>query len=162
MLGEEEKDTETKEEIIEVKENKSEPLSPLESRQAAIEADANVAEDQELKVLPESEDEKEKEIIVAADAARKSLPRATTTTSDINKRKKQKQLQKQLHQQKEPTITNVSKQLEQQTTEIKNMKSILQPQLELIKPLQSQFKQLQKQMSQIQKYVAKKKKKKNK
>lgn len=65
---EEEKDTEQEEGKIEVEENESEPSPPIEG--------ANVAKDQELKVLPESEEEEQKEIIVAADVAKKSLPRA--------------------------------------------------------------------------------------
>jgi hypothetical protein len=150
-MSEEEKDAER---LTEVEENESEPPSPspLESDQSAIEAKANVAEDQELKVLPETGEENQKEIIVAADAAKKSLPRATTT----DKRIKQKQRQ----QYKEPNITNVSKRLEQQTTEIKKIKSMVQSQPGLIKQLQSQLKQLQKQISQIQKYVTKQNKKK--
>jgi hypothetical protein len=119
------------ERVTEVEENKSEPSPPpLETDQAAIEENANVAEDQELKVLPESEEESQKEIILAADAAKKSLPTATTTArATIGKRKKQRQKQ----QQKEPTIANVSKQLEQQATEIKKIKSIEQSQPGLIK-----------------------------
>ncbi|HEY6884874.1 MAG TPA: hypothetical protein VI278_12655 [Nitrososphaeraceae archaeon] len=79
---EEEKDTEQEEGKTQVEENESEPSPPIEG--------ANVAEDQDLKVLPESEEEEQKEIIVAADVAKKSLPRATTT----DKRTKQKQLEK--------------------------------------------------------------------
>jgi hypothetical protein len=147
----EEKDTER---LTEEEENKSETsLQPLESDQAAIEENANVAEDQELKVLPESEEDNQKEIIEASDVAKKSLPRATTTT---DKRIKQKQQQ----QQKEPTITNISKQLEQQAAEIKRIKLMVQSQPGLIKQLQSQLKQLQKQISQIQKYMTKQNKKK--
>ena len=162
-MSEEETDTEPVEGKTEVEENESKlPPSLLEDTivpdQAAVEANAKVAEDQELKVLPESEQEKEKEEIVTADAAKKPLPRTTTAT--IGKRKKQQRLQKQQQQQKETTITNVSKQLEEQTTEINKIKSILQSQPELIKQLQSQLKQLQKQVSQIQKYIIKKKKKK--
>ena len=151
----EEKDTER---LTEEEENKSETsLQPLESDQAAIEENANAAEDQELKVSPESEEDGQKQIIEASDMAKKSLPRATTTaTTTIEKKKKQNQQQ----QQKEATITNVSKQLEQQTTEIKRMKSMVQSQLGLIKQVQSQLKQLQKQISQIQKYMTKQNKKK--
>src|ERR687888_127761 len=159
-MSEEEKDAER---LTEVEKNESEPPSPppLESDQSAIEAKANVAEDQELKVLPETGEEEQKEIIVAADAAKKSLPRATTTTTTpIGKRKKQQlQKQQQKQQQKEISITNVPRQLERQATEIKKIKSIVQSQPQLIKQLQSQLKQLQKQILQIQKYVGKKKKK---
>jgi hypothetical protein len=63
LEGEEEKDTER---LTEVKENESEPPSPspLESDQSVIETKAKVAEDQELKVLPESEEENQEQIIV--------------------------------------------------------------------------------------------------
>jgi hypothetical protein len=144
----------------EVKENDSKPSSPerLKSDEAAIEANANIAEDQGLKVLPEDEEKGEK-IVEVEDAAIKSLPRATTTIP-IGKRKKnqKKPLQKQEQQKKEIIIPNVSKHLEQQSTEIKKIKSILQSQSEFIKQLKSQLKQVQKQISQIQKHAAKKKK----
>src|SRR5919108_1315869 len=112
-MSEEETDTKPVEGKTEVEENESEsPPSQLEDTiepdQADVEANAKVAEDQELKVLPRSEEEKEKEEIVTADAAKKPLPR-TTTTATIGKRKKQQRLQKQ-QQQKETTMTNVSKQ----------------------------------------------------
>src|SRR5919109_235816 len=152
-MSEEETDTEPVEGKTEVEENESKlPPSLLEDTiepdQVDVEANAKVAEDQELKVLPRSEEEKEKEEIVTADAAKKPLPRTTTTTTaTIGNRKKQQRLQKQ-------------QQLEKETIEIDKIKSILQSQLELIKQLQSQLKQLQKQVSQIQKYIIKKKKKK--
>jgi hypothetical protein len=152
-----EKDTEQEEGITEVKENESKPSSLerlLKSDQAATQANTNIAEDQELKVLPENEEE---EKVVEVDAAIKSLPRATTTTPIGKRQKKQRPLQKQ-QQKKETTTPNVSKQLERQSTEIKKIKSILQSQSELIKQLKSQLKQVQKQILQIQKHAAKKKK----
>jgi DNA repair exonuclease SbcCD ATPase subunit len=151
MLGDE-KDTEQEEGKTEVKENESKPRSLerlIKSGQATTQANANIADDQELKVLPENEEGEEK--IVEVDSTIKSLPRATTTTP-IGKRMKQQQ------QKKGTTIPNVSKQLEQQTTEIKKIKSILQSQSELIKQLKSQLKQVQKQTSQIQKHAVMKKK----
>lgn len=157
MSGDE-RDTEQEEGITEVKENESKPSSLerlIKSDQAYTQANANIAGDQELKVLPENEEEEKK--IVEVDGAIKSLPRATTTTTPIGKRKKQQPLQKQQQRQKrEITIPNVSKQLEQQSTEIKKIKSILESQSELIKQLKSQLKQVQKQISRIQKYAAKK------
>jgi hypothetical protein len=90
----------TREGKTEVKENESKPPSLerlIKSDQAAIQANANIAEDQELKVLPENEDEEEK--IVEVDTAIKSLPRVTTTTP-IGKRKQQQSLQKQQQQKK--------------------------------------------------------------
>jgi hypothetical protein len=102
----EEEDTEL---LTEVEENKSEPSpQPLEADQGTIEENANVAEDQELKVIPESEEESQKEIIVAADAAKEPLPRATTTDMRIKQKQQQKQKKKQQQLQEEPTITNVS------------------------------------------------------
>jgi hypothetical protein len=158
MLGDK-KDTEQEEGKTEVRENQSKlPLLErlVKSDQVAIQANANIAEGQELKVLAENGEEGEK--IVEVDAAIKSLPRATVTTTPIGKRKKQQPLQNQQQQKKEVTIPNVSKRLEQQSTEIKKIKSILQSQSELIKQLKSQLKQVQKQISQVQKHAAKKKK----
>ena len=63
------------------------------------ETNANIAQDQELEVLPENEREEEK--IVEVDATTKSLPRATTTATPIGKRKQQPpSLQKQQQQKK--------------------------------------------------------------
>jgi hypothetical protein len=90
----------TREGKTEVKENESKPPSLerlIKSDQVATQANANIAEDQELKVLPENEDEEEK--IVEVDTAIKSLPRVTTTTP-IGKRKQQQSLQKQQQQKK--------------------------------------------------------------
>ena len=88
------------------------------------EANTNIDEDQELKALPENEVKREK-IVEVEDAAIKSLPRATITTH-IGKRKKKPPLQKQQQQKKEIPIPNLSKRLDQQSTEIKKIKSVLQ------------------------------------
>jgi hypothetical protein len=123
--------------------------------EAAIQANANIAGDQELKVLPENEEEEKVEV---KDTGIKSLPRATTTTP-IGKRKKQlRPLQNQKQQKKETTIPNISKQVQQQSEEIKKIRSTLQSQSQLVKQLKLQLKQVQKRISQIQKHTGKKKK----
>ena len=160
-----EKDTEQMEGKNGVKENEFEPSSPkytTESYEGTTEANTNIDEDQELKAFSENEVNEEKRVEVE-DAAIKSLPRATTTNAHIGKRNKQQLLQpaiqkQQQRQKKEITIPNVSKRLEQQSTEIKKIKSVLQSQSELIKQLKSQFKQVHKQILQIQKLAAKKRK----
>lgn len=154
-----EKDTEQEEGKTGVKENEFEPSSPkriIKSDEATTEANTNIDEDQELKALPENEVKREK-IVEVEDAAINSLPRATITTH-IGKRKKKPPLQKQQQQKKEIPIPNLSKRLDQQSTEIKKIKSVLQSQSELIKQLKSQFKQVHKQILQIQKLAAKKRK----
>src|SRR5215212_2348519 len=120
-----EKDTEQEEDKTGVKENEFEPSSSkriIKSDEATTEANANIDEDQELKALSENEEEEEK-IVEVEDAAIKSLPRATTITPIGKRKKKKKQppLQKQ-HQKKEISIPNVSKRLDQQSTEIKKIK----------------------------------------
>jgi|SRR5919198_2756651 hypothetical protein len=160
-----EKQAEREEGRTEVKENDSKLSSPerlIKPDEADTEADANVAEDQELKVSPENDGEEEK-VVEVKHSSIKSLPRATTTATPIDKRKKkeqsplQEQEQKKQQQKKEVPIPNVSKKLEQQSTEIKKIKSILQSQSQLIKQLKSQLKQVQNQISRIQKHSAKKK-----
>src|SRR5919106_6012899 len=149
-----EKDTEQEEGKTGVKENEFEP-SPkriLKSDEATTEANTNIDENQELKVLQENEVKGEK-IVEVEDAAIKSLPRATINTH-IDKKKKPP-LQKQQQQKKEIPIPNISKRIDQQSTEIKKIKSVLQSQSELIKQLKSQFKQIRKQILQIQKLAAK-------
>jgi hypothetical protein len=147
-----EKDTEQEEGKTRVRENEFEPSSPKRIIKSD-EANTNINEDQELKELPENEVKGEK-IVEVEDAAIKSLPRATITTH-INKRKKPP-IQNQQQQKKEIPIPNLSKRLDQQSTEIKKIKSVLQSQSELIKQLKSQFKQVHKQILQIQKHAAKK------
>ena len=154
-----EKDTEQEEGKTQVKENESKPSHKriINSDEAATQVNTNIDEDQELKALPENEEEGEK-IVEVEDGAIKSLPRATTTTPIGKRKKKQPPLQKQQQQKKEIPIPNVSKKLEQQSTEIKKIKSTLQSQSQLIKQLKSQLKQVQKQISRVQKHSAKKKK----
>jgi hypothetical protein len=126
------------------------------------ESNATIADDHELKGLPDNYEEQDK--VVEADAAIKSLPRATSTATDsIDKRKKDKlPLRKQKQQQRR--VSDVPKQLQKQGIEIKKLKLILQSQSQLnlgvIKQLKSQLKQVMKQNSKIQKHVANKKKRK--
>src|SRR5919109_2869838 len=100
-----EKDTEQEEEgKTQVKENESKSSSPkriIKLDEAATQVNTNIDEDQELKALPENEEEGEK-IVEVQDAAIKSLPRATTTTPIGKRRKKQPPLQKQQQQKKIP------------------------------------------------------------
>jgi hypothetical protein len=72
--------------IAEVKENGSKPSSLQHSfEETAAQANANIAEGQELKVLPDNNEEQDK--VVEADSTIKSLPRATTsTTAPMNKK----------------------------------------------------------------------------
>lgn len=122
------------------------------------ESNATIADDHELKGLPDNYEEQDK--VVEADAAIKSLPRATTTATDsIDKRKKNKlPLRKQKQHQRR--VSDVPKQLQKQGIEIKKLKLILQSQSGVIKQLKSQLKQVMKQNSKIQKHVANKKKRK--
>ena len=148
--------------IAEVKENGSKPSSLQHSfEETAAQANANIAEGQELKVLPDNNEEQDK--VVEADSTIKSLPRATTsTTAPMDKKRKNKQpLRKQRQQQrKETTMPTISKQLHKQGIEIKKLKSILQSQSEVIKQLKSQLRQVTKQTSKIEKHAASNKKRK--
>ena len=95
----------------EVEESESKSSSPegLKLDEAAVQANANIAGDQELKVSPENEEEEK--VVEVKDTGIKSLPRATTTTH-IGKRKKQQPLQNNQQQQKKETaIPNISKQV---------------------------------------------------
>jgi len=163
MSGDVEYTEQEDEAIAEVKENGSKPSSLQHSLvETVTQANANIAEGQELKVLHDNNEEQDK--VVEADSTIKSLPRATTTTPAPmdKKRKKNKQpLRKQKQQQRnETTMPNISKQLLKQGIEIKKLKSILQSQSEIIKQLKSQLRQVTKQTSKIQKHVASNKKRK--
>lgn len=135
------------------KESEPEPLKDIIESDQAVEPDANVAE--ELRMLPEDKESIEREEMVTAYATGK-LPLVRYV---ISKKRQRLQIEENI-------LTNVSKQLDKQTTEIERMSSLLQSirkyvksrrrqQSELIKQLQSQINKMQKQASQIQKYVIK-------
>jgi hypothetical protein len=112
--------------------NESEPIKDVIESDQAVEPDVKVAE--ELKALHEKED-----MVTAYTAAKTLIPEST-----ISKKRQRQRRQRQRRQEKETTaLINISKQLDKQTTEIKRISSVLQ--------------HIQKQTSQIQKYVTKKK-----
>jgi hypothetical protein len=117
--------------------------------------EVKVAQDHELKVLPENEEEDKEEILITD--ATKRPPTAKTKTEN----KKQKDVQKRGKAKALPN--EITKTLNRQTGEIDKMAlqlSSIGKQLKLIKnqsasvkQLQSQLRQIQKQMSQIQKGI---------
>jgi hypothetical protein len=123
--------------------------------------EVEVAQDHELKVLPENEEEDKEEILIT-DATRR--PSSTKTTSTMNK--KQRGVGR-----RQALPYEMTKVLKRQTAEIDEMALLLQSilkqlkslkiQSDLIKQLQSQLRQIQKQMSQIQKGITKKQENKN-
>ena len=158
-----EQEDEDKAEVKEENESKPSALEHLKLDETDTQASANIAEGQELKVLPENNEEQDR--VVEADTIIQSLPRATTTTATMEKRKKRRnyqsqQKQKRQQRRKEITMPNVSKQLHKQGVEIKKLKSILQSQSQVIKQIQSQLKQVTKYTSKIQKHTVTKKKRK--
>ena len=134
--------------------NEPEPLKEVIESDQAVEPDVKVAE--ELKVLHEKDD-----MVTAYAAAKTLIPESTIS----KKRQRQRRQTQQRQRQKETTtLINISKQLDKQTTEIKRISSVLQhiqkhirplerQRSEFIKRLQSKIKHIQKQTSQIQKYV---------
>jgi hypothetical protein len=134
----------------------SEPLKDVLESDQAVEPDAKVAE--ELRILSQQEDSSEKEEKITAYAIAK-IPLLEYV---INKKREQRL-------QKETTIlTNVSRQLDKQTTETERISSVLLHSIHKYikykaRPQQQKLiKQVQKQTSQVQKYVTKKKKEKRK
>ena len=127
------------------------------SNQAPEEAvereEVEVAQDHELKVLPENEEEDKEEILIT-DATKTSS--STKTTSSMNKKQRRGGRRQALPYE----MTRV---LKRQTVEIDKMALLLQSilkqlkhlkiQSDLIKQLQSQLIQIQKQMSHIQKGI---------
>jgi hypothetical protein len=117
--------------------------------------EVEVAQDHELKVLPENEEEGKEEILVT-DATKR--PSSAESTSTMGK--------KQLRVRRTKTQAlpyEITKGLERQTVEIDKMALLLQSILKQLKPLkiqsefikqsQSQLRQIQKQISQIQKNI---------
>ena len=155
MSVDEKEEMEGKTEVEESESKSSSPQGLIKLDEAAVQVNANIVGDQELKVLPGNKEEDK--VVEVKDTGIKSLPRATTTTP-IGKRKKQQPLQNQQRQKKETTIPNISKQVQQQSADIKKIKSMLQSQSQLVKQLKLQLKQVQKRISQIQKYAGKTKK----
>jgi hypothetical protein len=140
-----------------------EPKSTTTDLSENGEEDVQVATgDQELKVLPDNEDEKKEEILLADTKKPKTSTKRSSKTSQ----------QKKENEEQTIPLTSISNQLEKQNTQINKILQMLQPvvkqiksaerQLELVKQIQSQLKQLQKQISQVQKELIKKNKKKMK
>jgi hypothetical protein len=118
------------------------------------EEEVEVAQDHELKVLPENEEEDKEEILIT-DATKR--PPTAKTTKIINKK------QRGGGRRRKALPDEMTKILNRQTVEINKMALLVQSilkqlkplkiQPELIKQLQSQLRQIQKQMSQIQKGI---------
>jgi hypothetical protein len=133
-------------------------------REEGEEEEVEVAQDHELKVLPENEEEDKEEILIT-DATKR--PPTAKTTKIINK--KQRGGGKRRRKALPDEMTKI---LNRQTVEIDKMALLVQSilkqlkplkiQPELIKQLQSQLRQIQKQMSQIQKGIIITKKQQNK
>ena len=107
-----------------------------------------VAEGQELEVIPKNEEEEQQDILL------------TEATSITPKRAKVAKMKSSVRNQyKEKILADISGQLQKQSTKIDKVVQMLQPlqkylksakkQTELIKELQSHLKQLQKKLSQI-------------
>jgi septal ring factor EnvC (AmiA/AmiB activator) len=111
-----------------------------------------VAEGQELEVLPKNEEEEKEEIL---------LTEAISTTPKRPKAAKIKSSVRSQHNEK--TLADISEQLQKQNAKIDKVGQMLQPlqkylksakkETELIKELQIHIKQLQKQLSQINKGI---------
>ena len=126
--------------------------------------------DYEAKLLPDNEEEKEEQLLTATTKKPASLKRKPS--SSPRKQLGRRRIQQQQRLQKEPSLTDVSRQLDKQSSQIDKILSMLLPiqrqmkgtttsaarQPQLIKQLQSQTKQLQRQLYQIQKSVQKDKK----
>jgi hypothetical protein len=129
------------------------------------EEEVEVAQDHELKVLPENEEEDKEEILIT-DATKR--PPTAKTTKIINK----KQRGGGGRRRRKALPDEMTKILNRQTVEIDKMALLVQSilkqlkplkiQPELIKQLQSQLRQIQKQISQIQKGIIITKKQQNK
>ncbi|MFL6378785.1 MAG: hypothetical protein ACJ72R_15175 [Nitrososphaeraceae archaeon] len=128
------------------------------------EEEVEVAQDHELKVLPENEEEDKEEILIT-DATKR--PPTAKTTKIINKKQRGGGRRR-----RKALPDEMTKILNRQTVEIDKMALLVQSilkqlkplkiQPELIKQLQSQLRQIQKQMSQIQKGIIITKKQQNK
>jgi hypothetical protein len=158
-------DIETEQQGQEVSEEETGITSNQASEEEGVEREqkeeeveeVEVAQDHELKVLPENEEEEKEEILIT-DATK--MP-SSKTTPTINK--------KQLGERKRKKVLpdKMTKVLTRQTVEIDKMALLLQSilkqlkplkiQSDLIKQLQTQLRQMQKQMSQIQKGIITKK-----
>ena len=113
-----------------------------------------VAEGQELEVLPKNEEEEQQQEEIL-------LTEAISTTPKRLKVPKMKSFVRSQHKVK--TLANISEQLQKQSAKIDKVGQMLQPlqkylksakkQTELIRELQTHIKQLQKQLSQVEKGI---------
>ena len=130
------------------------------NREEDTQEEVKIAQDHELKVLPENEEEDKEEILITEAIKRPSRAKTKTTN------KKQEGGEKRERAKALPN--EMAKILNRQTVEIDKMSSSLhsiakqlkpiKTQSDLTKQLQSQLRQIQKQMSQIQKGIITKKK----
>jgi hypothetical protein len=139
--------------LSEEAEKELEPKSTTTDLSENEDEDVEVATgDQELKVLPDNEEEEREEML-----------------ADTKKSKNRPSKTSQGKEEQTIPLTTISKQLEKQNTLINKILQMIQPaakqiksterQLELVKQIQSQIKQVQKQVSQVQKELMKKNKK---
>ena len=120
-----------------------------------VHEEVKIAQDHELKVLPEKEEEEKEEILITEATKRPSTAKTKTTTKKQGREEK-REIGKALP-------NEMAKMLNRQTVEIDKMASLLHSivkqfkpikmQSDLIKQLQSQLRQIQKQMSQIQRGI---------
>jgi hypothetical protein len=111
-----------------------------------------VAEGQELEVIPKNEEEEQQDILLTeAISITPKRPKVAKTKASVR------------NQHKEKTLANISEQLQKQSAKIDKVGQMLQPlqkylksankQTDLIKELQTHIKQLQKQLSQVKKGI---------
>jgi hypothetical protein len=146
-------DIETEQQRQPVSEEEETGTTSNQAPEEAVEREeVEVAQDHELKVLPENEEEDKEEILIT-DATK--TPSSTKTTS-MNKKQR-------LGGRRQALPYEMTRVLKRQTVEIDKMALLLQSilkqlkplkiQSDLIKQLQSQLRQIQKQMSHIQKGI---------
>ena len=115
-----------------------------------------VVDDEQLRALPENEEEKEEILLPSATAAKTTKPKVSSSKGKSPSRKRRRN---------ETSSADTAKQLERQATQLDKITIMLHSiqkdkkstkgQSKLINQLQSQIKQLRTQMSQIQKNIAK-------
>ena len=126
-----------------------------EEEEADGHEEVKVAQDHELKVLPENEEEDKEEILITDATKMPSTAKTKTRNNkqrDVQKRGKGKALPNQITKILNRQTGEIDKMALQLSSVAKQLK-LMKNQSDLVKQLGSQLRQIQKQMSQIQKGI---------
>ena len=125
------------------------------NREEDTQEEVKIAQDHELKVLPENEEEDKEEILIT-DAIKRPSRAKTKTTNKKQEGGEKRERAKALPNEMAKILNRQTVEIDKMSSSLRSIAKQLKPikiQSDLTKQLQSQLRQIQKQMSQIQKGI---------